>query len=299
MDYTKPFKYIMEIAKCQSISTAADNLNIQQPALSKYLKKVESELGVELFDRSATPIILTEAGKYYLATAKKIIDVDNQLHKQINEIQNKKINIKVGISHSRSPYLLPQIISDFRRKEKDAKITIIEGTSQELNKGIADGTLDLIISILDDDTKAFESIKLFDEYIFLAVPKVNKDMNFLEAVSNLNIISSGKGQLLTNILNAMPNHTSFIECQNIITAFELVREGIGATLVPSYLLDYGDSMNISYIKVPNEYVFGRQRTVCVFYRKEQFVSSTEKSFIDSCVLISKDKYREARKEECQ
>ena len=48
----KQFKYVLTIAKAGSISKAADELNISQPSLSQYVKKIETELDVELFDRT-------------------------------------------------------------------------------------------------------------------------------------------------------------------------------------------------------------------------------------------------------
>lgn len=287
MDYTKPFRYISEIAQCQSISTAAERLKIQQPALSKYLKKVENELGIELFDRSTNPITLTEAGRHYLSAARKVIDADNQLQKQISEIQKNNINIRVGISPSRAPYLLPGIIKEFLSKEEHAHLTVVEGTTVELSAGLAQGDLDLIISLLEDETKDFESIELFNESVLLAVADRHKNLSFKKAFETHNIIASGKGQLLTGLLDSMPEHTSVIECQNSITALELVRSDIGAALVPSYMADYGNTDAIAFLPLPPKQTEAIQRTVCVFFRKEQFLSSAEKTFIESSVIATK------------
>ena len=60
------FKYIKTIAQCHSFSKAAQILYISQPALSRFVKKVEDELGVSLFDRDTIPLGLTPAGERYL-----------------------------------------------------------------------------------------------------------------------------------------------------------------------------------------------------------------------------------------
>ena len=280
MDYTKPFKYISEIACCQSISLAAEKLNIQQPALSKYLKKVENELGVELFDRSTNPITLTTAGEFYLKTAKKVIDADNQLQKQIAEIQSNSQDVRVGISPSRAPYLVPAILKEYSRKVPDANVVIIEGTTNELNTKLSHGDLDLIISLSDVDTKDFEHVKLFDELVLLAVPKGAKARSINDVFSDLNIIASGKGQLMTDLLDIMPDHVSTIECQNTITALSMVRAGIGAALVPSYMSDYGSDDGIEFRDIPSRLSSNTRREVCIFYRREQFLSTSEKIFIE-------------------
>ena len=281
MDYTKPFKCILEIEKCGSISLAAEKLSIQQPTLSKYLKKVETELGVELFDRSSNPIRLTEAGRCFVETARTIIDADNQLQKQLTEIADNIFDISIGISPSRAPYLLPTILKRFINTFPNVHVTVYEETTSELINGLVHGELNLMISVLDTDTKAFDHIKLFDETVLLAVPETSPFIDFQKAFTESNIISPGKGQLLSELMEIMPDHDSIIECQNIVTALSMVRAGIGVTLVPSYLADYGDTNGIRFIDLPVKYTETANREICLFYRKEQFLSSAEKAFIAS------------------
>ena len=69
----RQFTYVNQVAECGSFTKAAAKLFISQPALSNYISKVEEDLGVKLFDRSATPLKLTYAGEQYLKRAKAII----------------------------------------------------------------------------------------------------------------------------------------------------------------------------------------------------------------------------------
>ena len=62
----REFTYVKMVADCGSFTKAAAKLFITQPALSNYINKVEEELGVKLFDRSASPLVLTYAGEQYL-----------------------------------------------------------------------------------------------------------------------------------------------------------------------------------------------------------------------------------------
>ncbi len=68
--------YVYEVYKEQSFSKAAENLYISQPALSSMIKKIETKIGMPLFDRSTSPIQLTECGKKYIKTAEKIMDLE-------------------------------------------------------------------------------------------------------------------------------------------------------------------------------------------------------------------------------
>ena len=65
-------KYVCEVYRERSFSKAAQNLYISQPSLSARIKKVEEQIGVPLFDRSTSPLQLTEAGRIYIRAAEEI-----------------------------------------------------------------------------------------------------------------------------------------------------------------------------------------------------------------------------------
>lgn len=313
MKYINQFTYVLEVVKTSNISIAAENLNLTQPALSKYLKKLESELGIEIFDRSTNPISLTDAGKRYIEAARRIIDTDNQLSKQLEQIKrNQNAVIHVGISPSRAPYLLPEIIRHFREADKETRMVIDECGTKELNEKLSHGDLDLIISICDDDTSCFEKSELINEAIMLAVPESllgNRQPDIdkrvaLDILHSSPIISGGKGQKMWEILNDIQTQTgggdALIECQNIVTAMALVQAGLGVMLVPSYMakainreadsrypLNTVRFLPLDLTAYPTLAV-AINRKVCIFYRKEQFLSKSEKNFIQCAVEVTKD-----------
>lgn len=307
MKYLNQFIYVLEVAKTSSITMAAENLNLTQPALSKYLKKIETELGIELFDRSTAPISLTDAGYRYVEAARRILDANYQLSKQLDQIRNNQnTEINIGISPSRAPYLLPVVMKKFLQTHRSIHVIFDECTTADMNSKLAHGNLDLIINIDGDGTVNFESIDLFDEKILLAIPinqdiaKYNRSASSIELLKTLPLISGGKGQIMWDLLNDVQLEIgcqkAIIECQNMVTAIALVRAGVGAMLVPSYMIGYGHnekledgtviSDGIKFISLPMEdyptLAPVMQRKVCLYYRKEQFLSRAEKDFIQ-CV----------------
>ena len=70
----KHFEYLNIVSKEKSISKAAKLLEVSQPSLSQTIKKIEDELGLEIFDRSATPMKTTKAGDAVIRASKKILD---------------------------------------------------------------------------------------------------------------------------------------------------------------------------------------------------------------------------------
>lgn len=287
MSYLKKYEYVIALAKLRSVSQAAESLGVSQPTFSKYLKKIESELGIELFDRSTIPLSLTKAGQVFLERGKQLIDIDKQIQKEIEEIKTgHNLVIRVGISPSRSPYMMPDIVKSYREKFPHSRIEIEERTTKELNKHLAEGNLDLVISLLDEETQNFNRIELFDESIMLAVAKGASDeyANAREVLKNTTLISVGKGQAMWKIMKDVAQELDLgepqIECQSIESALSLVKNGIGAMIVPSYIATK-ENENVRFLPITTKVYY--RRKVCVFYRKEQFLSQAEKIFID-CVI---------------
>ena len=283
---------MITIANTGSISRAADEMQIAQPTLSKYIHKLEKNIGIELFDRSTIPIRLTTAGEFYVTAGKKMIDDDRQLQKQLQEVKyNQNLEIKIGISPSRAPYLMPSLLSQYQATGNSGKVIIQEATVAELKERLITGDLDLIISLADEGTASFEFVDLFDETILLAVPRVlDNHSTPEEKILTLPHISIGRGQYMWNVmetvLHALGGKEPAIECQSIESAMALVKQGIGAMLVPSYIRDYGSdeqNKNVHFYQLPlDQYPFLKsttKRKVSLFYRREQFLTQAEKSFI--------------------
>lgn len=82
----RQFTYVNQVAECGNFTKAAAKLFISQPALSNYISKVEGDLGVKLFDRSATPLKLTYAGEQYLKRAKVILGQMEDMNRELRDI---------------------------------------------------------------------------------------------------------------------------------------------------------------------------------------------------------------------
>ena len=157
---------------------------------------------------------------------------------------------------------------------------------------LGEGELDLVISILDSESASFERIELFDEDILLVAPAsiTTPDQNSLDILRSSTLIQVGKGlslcQTLSQITDTLNIRSPEIECQSIESALSLVKRGLGATIVPSYVEKYGSdeqNKNLRFMSLPTKDLPSLcdlyRRKVCLFYRKEQFLSAAEKEFI--------------------
>ena len=92
---SREYEYIQTIANELNITRASERLFVSQPALSRFLKNVEKDLGTLLFERIGKKMVLTPAGKVYVEKAREIIDLDSQMRNTIQELdkQNEALSI--------------------------------------------------------------------------------------------------------------------------------------------------------------------------------------------------------------
>ena len=93
-------KYIYTVYQKGSFSKAAESLYMTQPALSISIQKVETEIGMPLFNRDKKPLELTEAGKLYIEKIRQIMHLENELAQQLGDLTSLKTGkLRVGGSH--------------------------------------------------------------------------------------------------------------------------------------------------------------------------------------------------------
>lgn len=162
--------YFIEVAKYESFTKASKSLHLSQSTLSKVVKSIEEELNIELFDRSAKKIKLTDAGEILFSESEKILESMNDLSNNLYELMNlKKGKIRVGIPPIIGFVFFPKIIKGFNNLYPDIKIKIFEDESKIVKERVKDGTLDLGMVMLPADDEEFNTIPLVNNELSLFV----------------------------------------------------------------------------------------------------------------------------------
>lgn len=165
-------KYVYEVYKERSFTKAAQNLYISQPSLSARIKKIEEMIGEPLFDRSTTPLQLTEVGKVYIEAAEEITQIEQRVENYINDLAGLKTgNLAVGASTLFAAYVVPSLITQFNQKFPDVHIQLIEGNTAELEEMLGSNALDFVIDNYHYDSILYNKELYCEENILLAVPK--------------------------------------------------------------------------------------------------------------------------------
>lgn len=167
------FNYIQTIAELKSFSKAAEKLYVAQPSLSRYVNRLEEELGVRLFDRTQVPIELTEAGRLYMSYMDHIRKTYDQMLGDLSRYGQMKTGLlSLGIVRWRGQFILPGLITPFMEQYPGISISLKEeNTSKALEDMVAGGKLDLCIINSPLRNKSLDSKVLYRDKIILAVPK--------------------------------------------------------------------------------------------------------------------------------
>ena len=167
----KSKEYILAIVREGGFSRAAEKLYISQPSLSATVKRVEEKLTMPIFDRTTTPITLTEVGKEYVRRAMEIEEVERDFELYISDRAGLSVGeVSIGGSSLFSSSVLPGMIAGFNEKYPRVSVKIFENNTKDLMRDLAEGSLDIVIDNAIIKSENISSVCYTSEMILLAVP---------------------------------------------------------------------------------------------------------------------------------
>lgn len=155
-------RYIWEVAHHDlNVSATAQSLYTSQPGISKQIRLLEDELGVEIFSRSGKHLTrVTPAGEAILRTAGEILRKVESIKQVAQEFSNeRKGSLSIATTHTQARYALPKVIGDFIQRYPDVSLHMHQGTPMQISEMAADGSVDFAI--------ATEALELFSDLIML------------------------------------------------------------------------------------------------------------------------------------
>ena len=168
------YEYFVAIAEAGSLTRAAEILYVSQPSLSQYLRRLESELGVELFNHRTSPLKLTYTGERYYESVKQMMRLEENIKKEFQDIKNQESGcLRLGVAFWRGACLLPDIFPEFHRQYPGIRIELMEDHSDKLALALMNGKLDIAVMNLPHtlDYRKLTSDIIFEERILLAAPR--------------------------------------------------------------------------------------------------------------------------------
>lgn len=170
MDF-RDFTFIQAIAQAGTLSKAASQLFVSQPSLTKFLQKLEKQIGTPLFKRVNRRMIPTYAGQKFLDAGSRIFQIQSQLKNTLKEIANHSTgSLNIAITTTRGHYVLPKILARFREQYPDYQIEVMDLSVSELENALRNGTADLAVYSLTERNKEFHYYHINTEEVVLCLP---------------------------------------------------------------------------------------------------------------------------------
>ena len=142
-------RYIWEVAHHDlNVSATAQSLYTSQPGISKQIRLLEDELGVEVFSRSGKHLTrITPAGEAILQVVGDILSQVESIKKIAQEFNNEhKGDLSIATTHTQARYVLPKVINRFMERYPDVSLHMHQGTPAQISEMASDGTVDFAIA---------------------------------------------------------------------------------------------------------------------------------------------------------
>lgn len=284
---TKQLKYVQALAREGSFSRAAEALGIAQPSLSQYIKKIEQDIGLELFDRTNGMVRVTDAGRVYLEAGRKILDLEHQMEAQFSDIgANRAGSLIVGSAPYRAAGMMPAIAAAFQQRHPGMHLVVREGTTAELVEGLEHGEYDLALTLLPIDRRLFSYEQVMEEELVLAMPAslpplpaqavAGRRYPAVEAavLQDRRLVMLTDAQFMQQQLKAFAAaHGLDLKPAAIVKSLgaqiEMVKAGVGAALVPSGIERFCKPDEVAFYSFTEELP---KRRIVVAWRKDRTLS---------------------------
>lgn len=239
-------RYIVILAEENHFGRSAERCHVSQPTLSIAVRKLEEELGIELFERTKSRVQPTLLGQKIVAQAKLLL-ANTTAIKSLADAGRDQLNspLGLGVIFTMGPYLLPQLIPHLKKQAPTMSLFAQEDFTDSLRKKLRDGALDAILVSLPFSETDVVTQELFSEPLVLVMPQSHPLAHKAEiAVTDIareDLLLLGDGHCLREQVLAL--HPSWrvpvgdsvrqvTEGNSLETLRYMVASGLGVSIMP-------------------------------------------------------------------
>jgi DNA-binding transcriptional LysR family regulator len=294
----RQLEYFQMTSRLKNITRAAERLRVSQPNITVAIKKLEAELGIQLFDRSQKQLALTPEGAVFLNRIDLALRNIQDAVLEVNDYkQLQKGTIKIGIPSMIGAYLFPKIFSSFQKKYSHLDVYLYEEGSMAIREQLERDELDFGIVIISDASPSLQLLPMTSSQIVACVPPddplAQKDSFSIQDAKTADIIMLKEGSFLRHLVlqklkaaNIKPNIV--LESNQIETIKGLTASGVGISFLLDFIVE--DTLNIKALPMTEPiYV-----DVGLAWKKDRYISKAAQSFIDFCKNTLKKKHVQER-----
>jgi len=282
---------LVTVARERSFSRAAEVLRRTQPAISQAIRRLETEIGEKLFDRSSKDGTLTFAGEVLLGHAKQMLNLRHNAQASMREMRDLRHG-KVSISANEHTvfYLLP-VIEAFRREHPLIKIEVQRGVASRIPKQITAREVELgVISFSPNDDSIKAIAVTTDELVFVASPRhefaQRNELSIKELGEQTFVAHNAPSPYRRLVIEAFEKHKVRLNIGVELPSLEaiklMVERGVGVALVPR--LSANAEIAAGRLVALSVRDLKLERRLNIIYRRNSELSHAAKAFI----LVAKE-----------
>ncbi|OAH57867.1 MULTISPECIES: LysR substrate-binding domain-containing protein [Bacillaceae] len=279
----RQLQYFLMLCNELHFTEAAYKLGISQPTLSQQIRVLEDELGVPLFDRIGKKTVKTEAGNLLEHYALQIVQLLENAKNSIEDLTNLNTgHLRVAVLPSDLDYRLTSLLIDFHKEFPNTKVQVIPSIDI-LNK-VLENEVDIGVGLAIQPDSRLNRIPFYTETYSLYVNKehdlAEKEIILPENLVNVPLVMYPKGFYGRDLIDTWCKNQeisidTLMETGSATSLFQLVKEGIGATIQPSQLIESFQSLGIRAISIKHS----PTRKLEMFYRNDKYLSQSAKAFL--------------------
>lgn len=236
----------VQIADCGSITRAAVEAGLAQPALSQQLAALEQELGVRLLERSATGVKLTPAGRVLYGRAQVILQELDDLKDDVQGVVDRVAGpVAIGLPPSMVDLLTMPLLDTLCREHPALRPQVLEEGSAQLGDLLIRGVLEIAVSPMRPDNPAVDSELLFREPLVLAAPpemRLPNKMDLAE-LARLPWVTTRRRHAVRVMVDALFAEAGLeprvvAEIDSLMTVVRFVQAGLGVAIMPRTVAEH-------------------------------------------------------------
>lgn len=280
----RQLRYFLTIADEGSISKAAEKLHMSQPPLSQQLKLLETELGVQLFERNTRNITLTNVGEALFHRTRQILDLVELTKNEAMDIhEGLDGTLSIGTVSSAGATFLPNIIQRFHKMYPRVNFEILDEDSDKIIGMLMHGMIDLGIIRTPFTQNEFEHLALPSVPFSVASDNVfwepeGKEIELSDLADKPLLVQRRYEKDIYNAFNVLGVKPRILcKSNDVRTILSWANSGLGIALVPSDCRFLLPVSNLHYVNLKDSF---RNVETVIIWSKKHYLKATARHFIE-------------------
>jgi DNA-binding transcriptional LysR family regulator len=270
--------------RLQHVTRAAEQLGTSQPALSRSLARLQSELGVQLFRRAGRSIRLTKPGELFLSRVERALDeIENGRRELADFKAADRGTIALGFLRTLGAKYIPELVRRFSHVHPTVRFAFVQNNSATIEAQLERGELDLVFVAVPPGRPDFGWTHIVDQQLVLIVPRghrlAGRRQVRLRDMAKERFVSFKQGHAIRRMTDDLCQAAGFLpdisfEADDSSSVPGFVAAGFGVGIVPPEACGYAD---VASLKIAEPVA---RRPIGIAWVEDRYLSASAKLFRD-------------------